>query len=221
MGWEGRGLVMKGIKANFKKYFITGLLVIVPLYLTVSIFGLIVGYIDSLLQYLPRSLQPDTYLPFHIPGLGIIFTVLVIFLTGVLATNLLGRKLIEIWDGILAKIPFFRAIYKPIKQFMETFFVAGYSGFRRAVLVEFPSKGIYSIGFLTGVASGEVQTKTSEKVVNIFLPTTPNPTTGFYILIPEKDVIPLEMSVEDAFKLIITGGIIGPEGAKGSITTAN
>lgn len=206
--------MMQRIKTGFKKYFITGLLVAVPLYLTLYIFALIVGYMDTILKYLPNSLQPDTYLRFHIPGLGVIFTVAVILLIGLLTTNLIGKKLIELGESILAKIPLFRNIYKPLKQFMETFLVKGYSDFRKAVLVEFPSKGIYSIGFITGVATGEVQSKTKEKVVNIFLPTTPNPTTGFYILIPEKDIIPIEMSVEDAFKLIITGGMVSPEKTK-------
>jgi len=206
--------MLKTIKTGFKKYFITGLLVVVPLYITIYILAVIVNYMDAILEYLPDSLHPDIYLPFHIPGIGVIFTIVAIFLVGLLTTNLLGKKLVEIGEGILVKIPFFRGIYKPIKQFIETFFVSGYSGFRKAVLIEFPSKGIYSIGFVTGIASGEVQTKTAEKVVNVFLPTTPNPTTGFYILIPEKDVIPLDMSVEDAFKLIITGGMVGPESSR-------
>lgn len=206
--------MFKKIKASFKRYFIAGLLVVVPLYLTIYIFSLIVGYMDTLLNYLPESMQPDVYLKFHIPGLGVIFTIVVIFLMGLLATNLMGKKLVEIGDNILDRIPFFRSIYKPLKQFMETFLVTGYSGFRRVVLVEFPSKGMYSVGFLTGVAAGEVQSKTKEKVVNVFLPTTPNPTTGFYILIPEKDIISLDMSVEDAFKLIITGGMVSPENVK-------
>ncbi|MBI5328059.1 MAG: DUF502 domain-containing protein [Deltaproteobacteria bacterium] len=207
--------MIKAVKASFKKYFITGFLVVVPLYLTIYIFSLIVGYMDTILQFLPKQLQPDTYLSFHIPGLGVIFTIAIIFIIGLLTTNLLGKKLVAMGDGILARIPFFRGIYKPIKQFMETFFVAGYSGFSRVVLVEFPSKGIYSVGFVTGVAAGEIQNKTKEKVINVFLPTTPNPTTGFYILVPEKDTIPIEMSVEDAFKLIITGGMVSPENSKG------
>jgi len=210
--------MIKKMRAHFKRYFITGLLVVVPLYLTISIFSLIVGYMDRLLQFLPEIFQPDTYLPFHIPGLGVIVTIAVIFLIGLLTTNLLGKRIVEIGDNILAKVPVFRNIYKPIKQFMETFFVSGYSGFRKVVLVEFPSKGMYSVGFLTGLATGEVQDKTAERVVNVFLPTTPNPTTGFYLLIPEKDIIPLEMSVEDAFKLIITGGMISPEKTKGDVT---
>ncbi|MBI5047470.1 MAG: DUF502 domain-containing protein [Deltaproteobacteria bacterium] len=209
-------IMIKAVKASFKKYFITGFLVVVPLYLTIYIFSLIVGYMDTILKFLPKPLQPDTYLSFHIPGLGVIFTIAIIFIIGLLTTNLLGKKLVAMGDGILARIPFFRSIYKPIKQFMETFFVAGYSGFRKVVLVEFPSKGMYSVGFLTGVAAGEVQAKAGmEKVVNVFLPTTPNPTTGFYIIIPERDIIPLEMSVEDAFKLIITGGMVSPENIKG------
>jgi uncharacterized membrane protein len=209
-------IMIKEVKASFKKYFITGLLIVVPLYLTIYIFSLIVGYMDTILKFLPKPLQPDTYLSFHIPGLGVIFTIVVIFIIGLLTTNLFGKKLVAMGDGILARIPFFRSIYKPIKQFMETFFVAGYSGFRKVVLVEFPRKGMYSVGFVTGVATGEVQAKANmEKVVNVFLPTTPNPTTGFYILIPERDIIPLEMSVEDAFKLIITGGMVSPENSKG------
>lgn len=206
--------MLKKIKASFKKYFIAGLLIVMPLYLSIYIFSLIVGYMDTLLNYLPESMQPDMYMKFHIPGLGVIFTIVVIFLIGLLATNLMGKKLVEIGDNILARIPFFRSIYKPLKQFMETFFITGYSGFRRVVLVEFPSKGMYSVGFITGVAAGELQDKTKEKVVNVFLPTTPNPTTGFYILIPEKDIISLDMSVEDAFKLIITGGMVSPENVK-------
>lgn len=206
--------MLKKIKASFKKYFIAGLLIVMPLYLSIYIFSLIVGYMDTLLNYLPEPMRPDTYLKFHIPGLGVIVTIAGIFLTGLLAANLMGKKLVALGDNILARIPFFRSIYKPLKQFMETFFVTGYSGFRRVVLVEFPSKGMYSVGFITGAAAGEVQDKTKEKVVNVFLPTTPNPTTGFYILIPEKDIISLDMSVEDAFKLIITGGMVSPENVK-------
>src|SRR3990167_4228867 len=156
--------MIKKMRAHFKRYFITGLLVVVPLYLTISIFSLIVGYMDRLLQFLPESFQPDTYLPFHIPGLGVIVTIAVIFLIGLLTTNLLGKRIVEIGDNILTKVPVFRNIYKPIKQFMETFFVSGCSGFRKVVLIEFPSKGMYSVGFLTGLATGEIQDKTTERV---------------------------------------------------------
>src|SRR3989304_1840953 len=133
--------MLKTIKTGFKKYFITGLLVVVPLYITIYILAVIVNYMDAILGYLPDSLHPDIYLPFHIPGIGVILTIVAIFLVGLLTTNLLGKKLVEIGEGILVKIPFFRGIYKPIKQFIETFFVSGYSGFRKAVLIEFPSKG--------------------------------------------------------------------------------
>lgn len=199
------------MKRTLKRYFITGLLIVVPLGLTFYVLVLIVGLMDAVLTYLPKPLQPGTYLPFHIPGLGIIFTVLTILLVGLLATNLLGKRLIEVGEGLLDRIPFLRSIYNSTKQFLETFLSKEHQGFRRVVLVEFPRKGLYSIGFVTGVTKGEVQDKTQERVVNVFLPTTPNPTTGYYLLVPEKDTIPLEMTVEDAFKLIITGGMVSPE----------
>lgn len=199
------------MKKTLKRYFITGLLIVVPLGLTFYVLALIVGLMDAVLTYLPKPLQPDTYLPFHIPGLGIIFTILTILLVGLIATNLLGRRLISAGEGFLDKIPFLRGIYNSTKQFLETFLSKEHQGFRRVVLVEFPRKGLYSVGFVTGVTRGEVQDKTQERVINVFLPTTPNPTTGYYLLVPEKDVIPLEMTVEDAFKLIITGGMVSPE----------
>ncbi|MBI5287223.1 MAG: DUF502 domain-containing protein [Deltaproteobacteria bacterium] len=199
------------MKAHLKRYFITGLLVTVPLSITIYVLGLVVGVMDAILTYLPKPLQPDTYLPFHIPGLGVIFTILAILLTGLLATNLLGRRFIEAGERFLDKIPFLRSVYNSTKQFLEAFLSREHQGFRRVVLVEFPRKGLYSVGFITGVTKGEVQDKTREKVVNVFLPTTPNPTTGYYLLVPEKDIIYLDMSIEDAFKLIITGGMVTPE----------
>lgn len=199
------------MKRTLKRYFITGLLIVVPLGLTFYVLALIVGLMDAMLTYLPKPLQPDTYLPFHIPGLGIIFTVLTILLVGLLATNLLGKRLISAGEGFLDKIPFLRSIYNSTKQFLEAFLSKEHQGFRRVVLIEFPRKGLYSLGFVTGVTKGEVQDKTQERVINVFLPTTPNPTTGYYLLVPERDVIPLEMTVEDAFKLIITGGMVSPE----------
>ncbi len=198
------------MKKSLKSYFITGLLVVVPLYITAYVFILIVGFMDSIVKVLPQSLRPDTYLPFHIPGIGIIFTLLAIFFIGVLATNLLGRKLVEIGERILTRIPVLRAVYKATKQFMETFFAGDHDGFRKVVLVEYPRKGLYSIGFVTGRTRGEVQDKTVNDTINIFVPTTPNPTSGYYIVASEREVIPLDMSVEDAFKLIMTGGMVIP-----------
>ncbi len=202
------------MRKSIRRYFITGLLVVVPLYLSVYVFLLIVGFMDSLLDFLPPSFRPETYLPFHVPGIGIVATLAGIFVVGLLTANLLGRKLVDIGEKILAKIPFLWTVYKGTKQFMETFFARQREGFRRVVLIEYPRRGLYSIGFVTGKTMGEIQAKTEDKMLNLFIPTTPNPTSGYYIVIPEKDIIPLSMTVEDAFKIIMTAGMVVPgEGA--------
>ena len=202
------------MRKSIRRYFITGLLVVVPLSLSVYVFLLIVGFMDSLLNFLPPSFRPETYLPFHVPGMGIVATLVGIFVVGLLAANLLGRKLVDIGEKILAKIPFLWTVYKGTKQFMETFFARQREGFRRVVLIEYPRRGLYSIGFVTGKTMGEIQAKTEDKMLNLFIPTTPNPTSGYYIVIPEKDIIPLTMTVEDAFKIIMTAGMVVPgEGA--------
>ncbi len=202
--------MVQRVRATLKRRFLTGLLVVVPLYLTYYIISVLVNFMDRLLSFLPARFHPDTYLPFHIPGLGVIFTILFIFIVGVFATNLFGKRMVEIWESLLVRIPLIRSVYSASKQLIEAFFVTNRDGFRRVVLVEYPRKGVFVLGFVTGVTEGEVQRVTEEKVVNIFIPTTPNPTSGFYILVPEKDTIPLRMSVEDAFKLIISGGMVTP-----------
>ncbi|HHL40366.1 MAG TPA: DUF502 domain-containing protein [Deltaproteobacteria bacterium] len=199
------------MKTGLRKYFITGLLIVVPLYITVYVFTVMVRFIDSATDNLPVPLRPSTYLPYDIPGAGILFTVLGIFIVGVLATNLIGRKLVELGEWFLSKIPFLRAVYKGTKQFMETFFSTDHDGFRRVVLLEYPRKGLFSIGFVTGKTGGELGERIGERTINIFIPTTPNPTSGYYIVVREKDVVPLEMTVEDAFKVVMTGGIVIPQ----------
>ena len=199
------------MRKGIKRYFVTGLLVVVPLYISFYILMLVAGFVDSLIYMLPDPLNPASYLPFKIPGFGIAVTVLVTFLAGVVATNFLGKKLVEIGEAILSWIPIIRTVYKGSKQFMETFFTKEGEGFRRVVLVEFPRKGLYSVGFVTSKATGEIQTKTKEVTINVFIPTTPNPTSGFYVAVPEDQLVSLEMSVEDAFKVIMSGGMVVPE----------
>ena len=199
------------MRKGVKRYFVTGLLVVVPLYISFYILMLVAGFVDSLIYMLPGPLNPASYLPFKIPGFGIAVTVLVTFLAGVVATNFLGKKLVEIGEAILSWIPIIRTVYKGSKQFMETFFTKEGEGFRRVVLVEFPRKGLYSVGFVTSKARGEIQTKTKEVTINVFIPTTPNPTSGFYVAVPEDQLVSLEMSVEDAFKVIMSGGMVVPE----------
>lgn len=201
--------------SKIKSYFITGLLVVVPLYITVYVFTLIVGMMDSVFNILPALLRPHTYLPFNIPGMGLFFTIFGIFVVGVFAQNLAGKRLVGLSEKFLAKIPFLRIVYNATKQFMETFLDKGHQGFEKVVLFEYPRKGIYVLGFLTGRTSGELKGKTKGDTLSIFLPTTPNPTSGFYVIVPAKDVIKMDMKVEDAFKVIMTGGIVVPDHPSG------
>ncbi len=202
------------MKKYLKKYFIAGLLVVVPLYISMYVVYLIVNAMDSIFYVLPEEIRPHSYMPFHIPGLGILVTVVGIMLVGMVVTNFLGKKMVEIGEAIVARIPFMRTIYNVTKQFLSTFFSQESHGFNRVVLLEYPRKGMYSIGFVTSRTRGEIQERTEQKTVNVFIPTTPNPTSGFYFAVPEEDVIPLDMSVEDAFKVIMSGGIVVPEEKK-------
>lgn len=197
----------KGIKG----YFITGLLVVLPLYLTVYVLSIIVGFMDKIFTIMPAALQPDHYLPFHIPGLGIIVTFTGVFLVGVLTTNLLGKKMLGLAEGLMGRLPLVRPIYNSTKQLMETFLKKDNEGFKKVVLIEFPKAGVYSVGFLTGKVREELKARTGEDNVSIFIPCTPNPTTGYYVVARESDVIYLDMKAEDAFKLVMTGGLVVPK----------
>lgn len=208
------------MRKQIKRYFITGLLIVVPLYITGYVLFLIVRYMDALLNFLPEVIRPSTYLPFHVPGLGIIVTIIGVFLVGILATNFFGRNLVHMGEWFVGKIPLIRSVYKASKQFLETFFMQDEDGFRKVVLLEYPRKGLYGIGFVTGRTKGEVQAVTGEETINVFVPTTPNPTSGFYFAVPEKDVIPLSLTVEEAFKMIMSGGMIVPEKLKDKIDDA-
>ena len=195
----------------FRRYFVTGLLVVVPLYFSYYVLSIIVRSMDSMLTLLPVALRPDTFLPFHVPGLGIIFTVFSIFLIGLLTTNFLGKSLLSLTEKGMAGVPVVRMVYNATKQFMETFFNQEHQGFRKVVLIEFPRKGIHSMGFMTSKVNGEIKHRTTnEPTICVFVPTTPNPTSGYFAVVPEKDVIYLDMKVEDAFKVIMTGGMVIP-----------
>jgi uncharacterized membrane protein len=199
------------LKVQTRRHFLTGLLVIVPLGLTFFVVSWIVGFMDQILDFIPPKFHPDTYLPFSIPGLGVIFTLCIIQLVGLLSANLFGRKVVKTYEQVLDRIPFVRGIYLAVKQLLEQILSQDSDRFRRAVLVEYPRKGIFSIGFVTGVGVGQVQRNTPEKVLNIFIPTTPNPTSGYYLLVPEEDAVPLDLTVEQAFKIIVSAGMVGGE----------
>jgi len=196
------------IKDVIKRNFLAGLLVLLPISLTIYVIFFLFKIVDRLIDYLPPKYNPQTYIPFYMPGLGFILLIFIIFFIGVLARNYIGNKLVGFWEQLVGKIPFIRSIYIATKQLAETVFLKTDKNLKRVVLVEYPRKGLYVIGFTTGITKGEIQDKTKHKVINVFIPTTPNPTSGFYLLVPEEDLSYLDMSVEDAFKLIISGGII-------------
>ena len=187
-----------------------GLLATIPIFLTIYILSAFIGMMDRFLKYLPSKFHPDTYLPFHIPGLGLIATVVLIFVVGVVTQSFLGKRVVDVGEWIVSKIPLVRNLYIGIKQLMQAIFMQNSENFKRVVMIEYPRRDLWVIAFLTGIAEGEVQNRTKKKVVNVFIPTTPNPTSGFYILVPEKDIVYLDMTVEDAFKLVVSGGILIP-----------
>ena len=208
----------KGLWAQFKSAMKTnlaaGLLVVVPMVATGYALFVLVRWVDRILVFIPPDYRPSTYLPWNIPGLGIVIVLMVLFLAGFAVRNLLGRKLLALGEFLLSWVPFVYPLYRGVKQLLETLFGAAGREFKRVVLVEYPRRGIWALAYVTGAATGEIQAKTERNVLNVFLPTTPNPTSGFYLLVPEEDVIALDMSVEDSFKLLISGGIINPEDAK-------
>ena len=201
---------MKRFRTSLKNYFLTGLLVILPIFITAYIVWFLIHAMDIVLKYVPAKYLPDTYLPFHIPGIGLILVIIIILVVGILFRNLVGRRVVHFWENMVDKIPIARIIYSGVKQLLESFFLQKNDAFKRVALLEYPRRGVYVIGFLTGESRGEVQSKTTKKMMNVFVPTTPNPTSGFYILIPEDELVILNMTVEDAFKLIISGGIFSP-----------
>lgn len=201
----------KRFKHLLRTYFFTGLLIVVPVGISAWFLHMIIDWTDNKLTLLPPVLHPNTYLPFPVPGLGLIVTLISIFVIGLVTTNFIGKAFVSLGERVVDKIPLIRSIYILVKQVMETIFSQDKEGFKRVVLIEYPRKGLYSIAFVTGVARGEVQAKTSDTLINVFIPTTPNPTSGFLIMVPEEDTIPLEMDVEAAFKLVISGGMVTEE----------
>ncbi len=204
--------ILRWFKAKIRAYFLAGLLVIVPLGVTLFVISAILRLMDRVLDLIPPKLHPETYLPFKIPGLGLLLAILLIMITGVLVRNYIGTRVVAFGEYVLSTIPLVRPLYVAVKQLLQAIFGDTHDAFKRAVLVEYPRKGVYALAFVTGRTSGELQLKTNGKMLNVFLPTTPNPTSGFYLVIPEEDTIPLSIGVEDAFKLLISGGVVEPGG---------
>jgi len=195
---------------SIRKYLISGLLVWLPIWVTLLILNFLIELMDKVFNLLPSKYQPDNLLGFHIPGLGLLFTLLVLFFTGMFVTNFLGVKLVNLWDRIVGRIPVVRSIYKGVKKVLETVISPQGQAFRKVLLVEYPRKGLWSIAFQTGQGNEEINDKTGSDMVTIFIPTTPNPTSGFLMMVPKKQVYELEMSVEEALKFVISLGVVQP-----------
>lgn len=199
------------LRKKLRRYFFAGLLVMVPGGLTIVVVRWIVSLMDGLLvRKLPYRWQPEQLFGFPVPGLGLVLTFLLILLAGILVTNYFGHKLVQASEKLVCRIPLVKGIYTLFKQVADTVLSSDRQGFRKVVLIEYPRRGIWSIGFVTGVSEGELQRITERRVINVFVPTTPNPTSGYYVLIPEEDARVLAMSVEEAFKLIVSGGMVTP-----------
>ena len=195
-----------------RRYFVAGILVFAPIGITLWVTFWIIQRLDNLiLPYAIRLVFPNIAEPPRLPILGAIFTLLVIILIGVFARHLFGSELVRVWERILARVPVARSIYGAVKQLVEAIFASSTrKSFSRVVMIEYPRKGVYAVAFTTGPARGLLQEITPEQMINCFVPTTPNPTSGFYLLIPESEVIEVDISVEDALKLVMSAGLVSP-----------
>jgi len=198
--------------ARFRRCFLAGILVTSPILITAYVTWMIITFIDNQVAgILPESLDFTKKLPHQIPGLGLIISIIAITFIGALTPGFIGRTLLKTGERVLDKMPVVRSIYGAIKQIMETVMSTNSESFREVVLVEYPRKGIWVIGFVTGETKGEVQTLNKEKLINVFIPTTPNPTSGLLLFLPKKDLVYMAMKVEDAVKMVISGGIVTPK----------
>lgn len=194
-----------------KSYFITGLLVLVPLCITIWVLSTLIGLMDQSLLLLPAAWRPEAYFGRAIPGIGAILTLLIVLGTGLVATNFFGKRLIEFWEALLARVPVVKSIYYSVKQVSDTLFSDSGQAFRKALLVQYPRQGSWTIGFLTGQPGGDVANYLEGEFVSVYIPTTPNPTSGFFLMMPTADVVELDMSVDEALKYIISMGVVAPE----------
>jgi uncharacterized membrane protein len=195
-----------------KKYFITGLLIWIPLVITLWVLKLIVGALDQSLLLLPPALRTENWLGVHVPGMGAVMTLVIVFVTGLLTTNLLGARLVQMWHQVLHRIPVVNSIYSSVKQISDTLFSSSGQAFRKALLVRWPHEGMWTIAFLTGRPGADLQAHLHGDFISVYVPTTPNPTGGYFVLVARKDVVELDMSVDDALKYIISMGVVPPGG---------
>ena len=200
-----------------RRYFITGILVTAPVGLTFYVAWLFVSFVDErVTPFIPRVYNPSTYLPFDLPGVGLLALIVFLVMTGWIAAGVSGRYLVRLGERILGRMPVIRSLYSAIKQICETVFTSRSQAFRQVVLFEYPRRGCWAMVFITGETEGEVQNVTRDRVVNVFLPTTPNPTSGYLLFLPVRELVPLSMSVEEGIKMVVSGGIITPPDRRSS-----
>ncbi|HZW14595.1 MAG TPA: DUF502 domain-containing protein [Noviherbaspirillum sp.] len=194
-----------------RKYFVTGLLVLVPLAITLWVLNLIVSTMDQSLLLLPERWRPAALFGFNIPGLGTILTLLFVFATGLLTRNFIGKQVVHLWERVLTRIPIVSSIYSSVKQVSDTLFSSSGNAFRKAMLVQYPRQGSWTIAFLTGTPGGDVKNHLTGDYISVYVPTTPNPTSGFFLMMPRAEAIELDMTVDEALKYIVSMGVVAPE----------
>lgn len=204
-----------------QRYLIAGLLIWVPVLVTFFIIKFVIQLVDRSTNFLPQQWQPEHFLGVDIPGIGLVFAVVIIFFTGLLATNFLGRRLFSLWDAFINRLPLIRAIYSSVKQVMDTVFSSKSNAFRRVLLVEYPRHGLWSIAFQTGECVESIEKHTQQSMVTIFVPTTPNPTSGFFMMLPKEQVIVLDMTVDQALRMIISLGVVQPQDTVNTLTSSS
>ncbi|WP_454780800.1 DUF502 domain-containing protein [Legionella sp. WA2022007384] len=195
---------------SLRSYLLAGLVVWLPILITIGVLRFIIDLLDNTLALIPKAYQPEQLIGHYIPGFGVILSLVILLVTGVIATNYFGQRLVEWGESILIKIPLVRSIYKAVKQVINAVLSTNSEAFRKVVLIEYPRKGLWSIAFQTGAGNTAINNKTKDEMISVFIPTTPNPTSGFLIMTPRSDVIELEMSIDEALKFIISLGVMPP-----------
>ena len=198
------------MRVQLRRYFVTGLLIWVPLGITLWVLHWLVSTMDQSLLLLPPEFQTESWLGIHVPGMGVVLTLLVVFVTGLVAANFLGQRLLRYWEAVLGRIPVVKSIYNSVKQVSDTLFSPSGHAFRKALLVQYPRPGSWTIAFLTGIPGGDVANHLHGEYLSVYVPTTPNPTSGFFLMMPKSDVIELNMSVDEALKYVISMGVVAP-----------
>lgn len=195
---------------RLRRWFLAGLLVLVPLGITVWVINFVLSTMDGTLNVLPSALQPDRLLGFHVPGLGVLLALAIVLTVGAAASNYVGGKLLGWWDGLLHRIPIVRSLYSGVKQVSDTLFSEKGNAFRKAILLQYPREGLWTIGFLTGVPGGELPQHLQGDYISVYVPTTPNPTSGFFLMVRKSETVELRMTVDEALKYVISMGVVSP-----------